>query len=430
MKRYNPFNYFLFCIVVLIISASGVVWAIYELNYIAIGVFVFFLLVGVFKSYKHYLLSSRKINFMFNAIDCDEYSFNFPENVYNSIELCTNQSLNRIKEVLVNAKLRTLEREKFYEKNMDSVQTGVLSINENGNVFNANNEVKRLFGLYIFTHINQTKTLCPKLPEVLKEIREGESKQFSFDTEKGDITFSLVASGVDLGGRRLKIIAISDIKNVLDEKEVESWIKLTRILTHEIMNSLAPITSLSGTLMKINTDKEIERGLETINQTSKSLVAFVENYRKFSRIQIPQKQAFELLPFIQNICKLICPKEIDLDMEITPADTLIFADDALMTQVFVNIIKNSVEATANLPQRKITIKSHIDDKENVVIRIANNGSAIEKEIAENIFMPFFTTKQNGSGIGLSVSRQIMYLHSGSLTLSSNMNDKIEFTLTI
>lgn len=372
----------------------------------------------------------KKTSFMFNAIECDDYSFKFRENTSNVNNNMLNTSLNRIKEILDNAKIRAMEREKYYELIMNSVKTGIITINNNGNVYQVNERIMKLFNLQTFTHINQLRVIDRSLVYALQDIKSGERSQVSYRNERGEIKLSLTASTMEYDGKLLKIISVNDINNELDEKEVESWVKLTRILTHEIMNSLAPITSLSNTLLSINEDKnsDIAKGLETINLTGKSLTTFIESYRKFTCIQAPVKTPFLIKPLIKHVSELLVPKEVALKIIIEPDDIMVYADADLISQVIVNLIKNAVQANINATNRTLEIQCYIYDNEDIILNISNNGGAIPEEIVQDIFMPFFTTKKDGSGVGLSMAKQIMRLHNGSISLTSNTEERVTFTL--
>ena len=216
----------------------------------------------------------------------------------------------------------------------------------------------------------------------------------------------------------------------LSDKEIESWTKLTRILTHEIMNSLAPVTSISNTLLASPTDtKSIQSGLQTIHLTSERLMSFVDSFRQVTRIPQPQRSPIYLHELIENAKRLIEIDNVAFDVDIQPADTMVYVDRELMTQVLVNLLKNAREAIGE-QEGHIWITAHIDSAERIIIDVCNDCGPIPNEIAENIFTPFFTTKQDGSGIGLAVSRQIVRLHGGTLRLTSNRHNKIAFTLIL
>lgn len=374
--------------------------------------------------------SIRRVSFMFNAIDNDDYTFRFREDPAQVDDKLLNEALNRIRDILVRAKLRAEERERYYQLIMECARTGLVTINDAGSVYQANGEALRIFGLPRMTHICQLELLTPEACRVLAAIRRGEKHHVSYINESGEMNLSLSCSEIMLEKRRLRVVVVSDINNELSEKEIESWSKLTRILTHEIMNSLSPITSLSETLLSLGSrlDSDVAHGLNTIAGTSRRLISFVDTFRRFTKIPAPQKSPFEVRALLEQAETLAGANGADIRLDVQPTDTMIYADQALVGQVVVNLLKNAREAIGTQQDGYIEISSHIDAQENVVIEISNNGGAIPADVTENIFTPFFTTKSDGSGIGLSVSRRIMQLHNGSLRLTSNTSSRVTFTL--
>ncbi len=399
----------------------------YQYTVIAFGLVVW----AGYRIVTMYTKSIHKAMFLFDAIENNDYTFRFPEDMAVADDAAYNKVLNRTKEIIGNATRDTREREKYYELIMNTVRTGIIVVSDSGGVYQVNGEALRIFSLPVFTHIGQTHPIDPVIARVMKSIEPGEKRRLTFNNEKGEVSLSLTASAVTLRGKPMKLIAISDIDNELAEKELESWMRLIRVLTHEIMNSLAPITSLSNTLIRLNHNKdpEITQGLETINTTSKNLISFVESYRKFTNIPVPDKKPFLLMPILERAVALQrTDNSVGISLSVEPEDTLLYADESQITQVAINLIKNAVQAVSGRENPRVEISSRIDESENIVVDISNNGGAIPAEIAENIFTPFFTTKEDGTGIGLSLSRQIMRLHGGSLRLTSNTEDKVAFTL--
>lgn len=398
-------------------------------------------LYGTIKLIKLHNSSLKKVAFMFNAIDCDDYNFKFVQDSDNTYSNILNASLNRIKEIMTNAKIRSAEREKYYELIMNSTKSGILTINENGNVYQANTAVIKLFGLNIFTHIMQLSAIDKDLPQILMNIKAGENRNIAISSERGNIELSISASLFKYCDNKLKILSIVDINKALNAKETETWIKLTRVLTHEIMNDLSPITSLSESLLSIRPNSEsamseIEEGLVTINTTSKNLISFVDSYRKFTKLQTPVKRAFEILTLCKRNIQLI--KEttvapIEYMIDINPKNIMIYADENLISHVILNLLKNAVQAieSSNIADRgKITISSYITENEEIDISVSNNGGKIPLNIYDNIFIPFFTTKATGSGIGLSVCQQIINMHGGTIVLTSNTDTKVTFSIVL
>ena len=222
--------------------------------------------------------------------------------------------------------------------------------------------------------------------------------------------FSTRQSYTTLRGRRVVIIGFSDIRGELANKETEGWMKLIRVLTHEIMNTLTPIISLSQTLLP-KADGELKEGLQVINHTSCELIAFLENYRKLTHLPEPQPRLFYVKPFIERMVTL-CGQKVSID--IRPADLLVYTDEGLLSRVVTNLLKNAVQATPE--DGLIAVRAYTNEDDNVVVEVSDNGRQIDAETAEHIFVPFFTTKAEGSGIGLSISRQIMRALNGRIEL--------------
>ncbi|MFR9527706.1 MAG: ATP-binding protein [Rikenellaceae bacterium] len=364
---------------------------------------------------------------MFNALESDDYAFKFNEESKSISEMALNAMLNRIKELLANAKQRTIEQEKYYEYIFDRLNTGVVILDDRGNVVQCNQAMRELLGIEILAHINHIAKISEPLSQAILHSSESQSCEVTTTSESGEKAFSVVASAAQIGDKELKIVAVSSLDSALDRKEVETWSRLTRVLTHEIMNSLSPITSLSETLLSMNRAAEMQQGLETIVQTNKSLISFVENYRSFTTIQKPVKHPFEIKPLLDKLLSLLCPEGVNYSLSVEPDDTMIFADENQVLQVLVNLIKNAVQAVENNAEKRIEVRVVIREDENILLEVTNNGPQIVPEVVENLFTPFFTTRKGGKGIGLSVSKRIMQLHSGSLNLAANTSQRVTFT---
>ena len=320
---------------------------------------------------------------------------------------------------------------------MNSVNTGIIVLDDIGNIYQTNNEALRLLGLSVFTHVKQLARIDEKLQTTIANILPGDKHQISFVNERGTVNLSIRVSEMTLQEKHVRILAINDINSELDDKEIDSWIRLTRVLTHEIMNSVTPITSLSDTLLSIHEDanSEIRNGLEVISTTGKSLISFVESYRKFTHIPTPEPSLFYVQKFAERMTNLARHHNnfpnITININIEPADLIVYADEKLITQVVLNLLKNAMQAIGSgQPDGLIELKAYCNPDESVIIEVSNNGPTIPPEEAEHIFVPFFTTKEGGSGIGLSISRQIMRLSGGSIALKSNPAiNKTSFILT-
>ena len=378
--------------------------------------------VGYIRLYRHYRRNIKKVTFLFDAIDNGDFSFNFPTEKGFKEDKILHKSLNRIKLFLQHTREEQMDREKYYEQILNTVDTGILVVDSHDNILQHNQAALRLLDTDVLTHMNQVKG---KLKD--EHLAKHETQAMLKD-------------------KHVRIIALSDVSHELSNQEVDSWIKLIRVLTHEIMNTITPVTSLSETLLtRVTEDKDLKQGLETIHKTGTELLAFVNNYRRFTHVPQPQPALFYVEPFLERMA-LLCSHEVEI--EVSPKDLLVYADESLLSHVVTNLLKNAVEAfngqeklsternkqdgneqgrnkqecrsadLQSVASKKafIRLQAYANAQESIIIDVSNNAGLISEDVVSHIFIPFFTTKPEGSGIGLSLSRQIMRVSGGSLSL--------------
>ena len=356
----------------------------------------------------------RKVEFLFNAIDNLDFSFRFPVRGSNRT---FNTALNRIKDILTASHYAQQERERYYEKILSMVSTAILVEDDRGRVVFCNDAALRLLRRDSITHISQVEN----------DLKTGR--------------FSVRRNVVGLDGRQMQLWAVNDISSELVLQEITSWEKLIRVLTHEIMNGVAPVTSLSRTLLqRVEHGGEVpaetlRQGLQTIHSTSDQLLRFVENYRSLTLLPTPAPQPFYVKPFLERMLMLARATDgaegLLMECSVSPADLMLYADESLLTHVFTNLLKNAVEAlqTSAAQERYVRVEAAIDEAETVRIRVSNNGPAIPADVAEQMFVPFFTTKNGGSGIGLSLSARIMQASGARMELVESSDRETVFLLT-
>ena len=375
---------------------------------------------GYIRLYRHYRRNIKKVIFLFDAIDNVDFSFNFPMQGVSKNDRILHQSLNRIKAFLQHTREEQMEREKYYEKILNIVDAGIMVVDSHDNVLQHNQAALRLLDTDVLTHLNQVKT---KLKD--EHLSKHETATMIKD-------------------KPVRIIAISDVSHELSNQEIDSWIKLIRVLTHEIMNTITPVTSLSETLLKeleedmhwegrfatcpnSPKEKDLRIGLETIHKTGTELLSFVNNYRRFTHVPQPQPSLFYVEPFLNRMA-MLCNHEVSI--KVSPKGLLVYADESLIAHVVTNLLKNAVEAIKEKESTEVSedkhafirIKAYANEQEAIVIDVTNNAGIIPDDIAAHIFIPFFTTKKEGSGIGLSLSRQIMRVSGGTLSLHQNKEE--------
>lgn len=343
--------------------------------------------VGYWLLYLRYRRTIGKVTFLFNAIDNLDFSFRFPEEGRDRV---VNESLNRIRRILEQARTDLMEHERFYEQIINAVSTGIMVVDERGSVLQYNEAALRLLGTEIITFESQVK------------------ERLSSDN------FSTRETSALLHNQKVRIIAFSDIRSELSSHELESWTKLIRVLTHEIMNTVAPITSLSETLSHKADGNEVRKGLSVIHSTGKQLLNFVESYRRMTLIPRPQPRLFYVKPFLERLMTISSEysRQTVASLTLSDADLLLYADESLIAHVVTNLLKNAIEAGAT----SITLSAYTMPDDSICIDIGNNGKPIPVDETGQIFVPFFTTKSTGYGIGLSISRQIMKQSGGSIEL--------------
>ena len=388
--------------------------------------------------------TNKKLSFFFSAVRNDETSLVIPEEIGFANEKLLNKSLNELNDKLKNAKINIELQEKFYKSIMENIRTGIISFFRNGAIEFTNPEIKRMFGLDHISHINKLMNIDPKLVELLEKIETGEQKRINVKVNHNLLSLAVHSQTIVMQGREVKIVTLQDIKSELDIHEMDSWQKLIRILNHEIMNSVAPITSLSNTLSgfyksgedqrspELITPKIISdtiRGLNIIEEHGNGLIHFVESYRSLTQLPKPEFTRVNIKEFFERITILVnCNFDSEvhknevrplITTSVTPDDLTLMADDKLLAQVFINVVKNSIEAFGKCREGdEISLNAAKNLDGRIVLTINDNGPGMDTDILEKIFVPFFTTKESGSGIGLSLSRQIIRIHNGNITCES------------
>lgn len=373
----------------------------------------------------------NKISFMLDALEDGETSFKYSEKRYSIFHL--NRTLNRLRYIFDAEMKKINEQNRYYGNMLDNIKTGIVVVGSAGNnlgqVLYYNAAAINLLGVPSLVNVRQLDIISGELRKAFEDINDNDEIRISYFNERNRITISLTSVMSTFNGNNVKIISFTDV----EQTEELSWIKLVRVLNHEIMNTITPIASLSDTLSKdIKEDKinkeDLKNGLDTISSSSQALIKFVNNYRNLTRVAAPVKKPFYVYELINHIKKLtenlLNDSNVELSYVEKSDDVLLYADFTQISQVVINLIKNAVQAGAS----RIAVESSINVKEQVVISVSNNGRPISVSSCDEIFVPFYTTKQNGSGIGLSLSRQIMRLHNGSISLDRSDEKITTFSL--
>lgn len=435
-------------VIPMFVPAMAVGWLIasdkpVEFIYICLAIMI--LLIYNLANYLN--ATNRKISYFLESVQNDDSALSFPTDMGTPSVQHIFLALRKVNEQIQKLKIESQQKEQYFQTLLEQVATGIVTFDTKGFILHANTAAKKMLGVEVLTHISQLERVSESLFMAVGNIKPFEQKLVSISSERGIIQLSLKASSFRVRDTDLVLLSIQDIRNELDEKELDSWMKLIRVLMHEIMNSIAPITSLSESLCKFYTvdgrparPEELTettisttlRGLNVIKDQGNGLMQFVESYRKLTRLPKPEKKSLSFDEIITRIKVLYASLEnsdkVKLMVSANPADISFFADENQISQVLINLAKNALQSNEKNPNGKIQITACYNADKRPEIKVSDNGPGIPEEILEQIFVPFFTTRENGSGIGLSLSRQIMRLHGGSLQVHSAPGKETVFTM--
>jgi len=350
------------------------------------------------------------------------------------------------------AKLRSSRTERdseyqFFKNIVQHVGIGLLTFKKDGTIQIMNTAAKRLLRVTKAETVEDLRVVSDPLVEVFLKLKTGGRELIRLKTGDESVQLSIFAIELTMRGEEVKLISMNNIQNELEEKEMEAWQNLVRVLTHEIMNSVTPISSLAG-IVEEDLKHRIEKGpeailkkdelqdmhlsLQTITKRSEGLIHFVKEFRNLTHIPAPKSTTVEAKSLLEELAMLhkkeLADRSITCTIQVEPEHLKIFADKHMIEQVLINLIKNAIQAFDEQDDKHIALNAYTNEKGRVVIRVKDNGPGIDPEALDKIFIPFYSTKKTGSGIGLSLSRQIMRRHEGSITVKSTVGEGTEFFL--
>ncbi|MGB5169989.1 MAG: ATP-binding protein [Eudoraea sp.] len=410
-----------------------------------LGVFFIILVVDLIRYVNH---TNRKIAYFFDAIQNEDFTLRFPEKLsLKSLEEL-NHSLNTLNEMIQDIHLKKQTQEQYYQEIMRRADIGILTFNEKGHIIYSNPTAEKLFNYKPLNHIKQLAQVDKELYEIFEGLKPFDRKLFQFVNEREKRQLALSATAINLEGDNFLLVVVQDIHRELDEKETDSWVRLIRVLTHEIMNTIAPITSISESVLKYfkkedgslidgglpaNHLKSAAKGLEVIKDQGNDLISFVQSYRSLLSLPDPDKEIVSAAKLLKRVKLLLNSKDLEtiikIEIRIQPANLEFFLDEKQITQVLVNLGKNAQQSMEEMESGLLQIFAGVNSSGKKFIEVRDNGPGIAQELIEEIFVPFFTTKNSGTGIGLSLSKQIMRLHGGGLEVHSTPNKNTSFILT-
>lgn len=392
--------------------------------------------------------TNRKLTQFFQSIRYSDFSTTFTDPKLGRTFRNLNHEFNEVINEFRKNRAEKNEQHNYLLTVVQHISIGIIAFHPDGKVDMFNNAIKKMLKINTLRNVKDLATIKTEFPEKLMKMKAGDKILTKVIIEDELLQLSVSATQLKLRGKELTLISLQDIHAELEEKEIESWQKLIRVLTHEIMNSITPISSLVSTvdgLLIDETDESlalreldeedvqsVREGLTTIKNRSQGLLNFVDVYRNLTRIPKPNFRYFKIQELFQQDARLLEPKfeklDIDFDYEIDPENLMVTADPDLLDQILINLLVNSIDAVKEVEQPKIRLRAFLNKNSRMIIEVIDNGSGIKPDRMDKIFMPFYTSKKNGSGIGLSLSRQIMHLHKGSISVKSRPDEGTTFTL--
>jgi len=409
--------------------------------FISIGSQTYFLISYINKT-------NRKIAYFFDAIRNEDFTLRFPEKVSIQSFKELNTSLNRVNQLIQDVQLQLQIRERYYQEILKKIDIGIMTIDKKGHILYSNPFLERLLNFRPLLHVKQLRQIDLKLFELIDNIGPFEQKYYQLvnEREKNQLFFKAVP--INLEGKALLLVTVQDLNKELDEKETDSWVRLIRVLTHEIMNTITPITSISESLSKYFKIEEGElqwenlsedqikntvKGLNVIRIQGEDLMDFVQSYRSFLDLPNPDKSLVNIKTLLERLKVLMRmennSRKLEFKVLVAPEDLEFYIDEKQIAQVLINLSKNAIQSVEGQNDGELTIMAAINAQGRKYIEVKDNGPGIPADQMDEIFVPFFTTKNGGTGIGLSLSKQIMHLHGGNIRVHSVPFKETSFVLT-
>ena len=445
--RFNDFRFRVaFRVLLLGVSTALLVYMLGKSNMIfAAGLTFFIIIIQLFELYRFTSQTNRKLTRFLESVKYSDFISGFTsDNKLGKSFRDLNQAFNEVLEAFRKARSEKEEHWQYLNTIVQQVRTGILSFDAEGNIQLINTNAKRFVGVMNIKNIHELKTQNLKLYQALQEVQPGKSTLYKSGT---DLLLTLQATELRIRGNSVKLITLQNIQTELQRQELEAWQNLTRVLRHEIMNSITPISSLTSTMreildhelikkdhhyeLKVEGAEDLRDGLETIENRSKGLIKFIDAYREYTSLPQPKLKPVRVKALFEKVAQLLKPEfkktHIQFVTRCEAEYLTIQVDEEMIEQVLINLIKNAIEANDQTENAKIALTSTYTEN-SVIITVTDNGPGIIPEAIDRIFVPFFTTKKTGSGIGLALSRQIMQMHNGSLTVVSEPYVQTTFTL--
>ncbi len=444
------FRSLILSVICLMLAVGALVWCLLSGWYWSAGGAGAVTAVLVYRVLSIYGSNVRKLNYLLSAFENGDLSFHFAENSTFLQDRVFNILLNRVRDFVSEQQRLRDQNEVFHRAVENLSRTGLLGVGPAGEVRCCNRALTSVLGLGVIRHISDLDRLMPGLTARIEALEEGGTLEVPIGSEMRIYNFEIGKYTVMDGNTPVRLYVFEEkagSRTEAERSESAQWQKMTRIISHEVLNTITPIVSLSDTLHDMTDDRNLREGIQVIGESARGLLGFVNGYRALSRVPVPQIHPFKFRPMLDYVLSPLLPGVEELggrvDIALEDEDMVLFADEQLMRQVVANILKNALNALRDRFGEKaapaaaplddvplIRITAFVNASDNTEIHISNNGDPIPDENADHIFDPFFTTRAEGTGVGLALSRQIMRAHAGSIRLDRTDPAFTTFVLTL
>lgn len=428
----------------LVASISALIYFFPQQQWVLSALIGLVCLIAVIQLYYYVTNTNRKLARFFESVRYSDFAIKFrsDDKMGDSFREI-NQQFNEVLEAFRVARAEKEANLQYLNTIVQHISTGLISFSGQGRVELVNSAALKMLNIYRLRQLDDLKESHPQLYTLVENLHTGVRQLYQ---TPDDEPLSVQATQIQLRGKVLKILVLQNIQSELQQKEIEAWQNLTRVLRHEIMNSLTPILSLVGTMKDIveldilpvvpenEGVQDLKEALQTLQKRSAGIIQFVNAYRDFTTlpkpvlVDIPAKELLNRI--VQLFQKGLQDASIETTVTVLPESLILKADADQIEQVLINLVKNAIEALEGIPNAHLTVKAYADMSQRTYIEVSDNGQGIEPEALERIFIPFYTTKKTGSGIGLSLSRQIMQQHGGQLSVSSAVSEGTTFVMVL
>ena len=449
MKANRNFtNLIILQVILMLFTAVVFGWSLFQPHLIlAPYTFAVIILFQTFSLIQFIRRSNKKLTLFMEWIKNEGLSERFSKLETDGSHQQLNNAFNAIIEIIASSRAEKESGQFYFDQALGAMGTSIISFSNGDEIDIFNPAAQKLLNCKTMRTMEEFRENFPGFAQFISEFRSSEQASYKMDIGNSLHVLSTKCVDFRIRDKKIRLISFQDISGDLANEELEVWQKMIRVLRHEIMNSVTPIKSLTSTLIRMISSEgkpksqsdfsdesisNIHTGLQAIEKRNQGMLNFVKSYQDLSKIKTPEFSQINISDLFKNLATLfseeINTRNIEIEINIHPVDLQINADEKLITQVMMNLVKNAVEALENKDDGKITLKALAEKDSSVVIQVSDNGAGISKDIIDQIFIPFFTTKTEGSGIGLSLSRQIMWLHQGRISVRSIEEDGTSFTL--